>query len=310
MSLLSSLTDAAVEFVLPTTNSVNSQGALPEYTVIISCPNLGITLAAVMPDTFDLSTSANYGTPFSDLLDKIPGSDIAKKSASSFGYSLTTKILSAKVWQGTSSTEFSLKLIFQAETDEIAEVIEPVIKLHLLTTPRTDSEFGLLRAPGPRFNAATSLEGVLSSLGSAAGSAVDAVTGAFKSAFSDRGTLTNAVQSGVSSFMSGASNAASSMSAGLAQGVTNQISLQIGKFLLFDSVIIKDVNVSHILQPVGKDYGYSSGNMQRAEVTVTFETFFNLTSDDIGKIWINPDARQLAMELVERVRINDTLRNS
>jgi hypothetical protein len=261
-----------------------------------------------MPDKFTLATSANYATPFADLLDKIPGSDVAKKAASSFGYSMTTKILSAKVWQGTSETSFSLDLIFQAETDEITEVLEPIIKLHLLTTPRSDSEFGILRAPGPRFNAADSLSGLIDNIGAAAGSSLDAVTGAVKSVWDNKGSLTNAIKSGVDSFVSNASNAASSMSSGLAKGVTNQISLQIGKFMLFESVIIKDVSVSYDLQPVGTDYKVSTGNMQRAQVQVQFETFFNLTADDIAKIWINPDARQLAMELVDRVKMYDTLR--
>lgn len=308
MSLLQSLTSAAVDFIMPQSNAVNAQGALPEYTVIISCPQLGITLDAIMPSNFTLSTKANYATPFADILDKVPGSDIAKKASSSFGYSMTTKILSAKVWQGTSETSFSLELIFQAESDEVREVLEPIIKLHLLTTPRSDSEFGILRAPGPRFNAADSLGGVLDNVGNAAGSAIDAVTGAVKSAWNNRGSLTNSIKSGVDSFISNASNTASSLSSGLASGVTNQISLQIGKFLLFDSVIITDVQVTHDLQPVGKEYKVSSGNMQRAAVTVSFETFFNLTADDIGKIWINPEARQLAMELAARVNTLDTLR--
>ena len=308
MGLLDGLVSKAVDFIMPKSTSVSSIGSLPEYTITIACPGLGITVDAMMPESFQLSTSAQYAAPFADMLDKVKGADAVKKTGSAFGYSLTTKILSAKVWQGASETSFTLNLIFQAEKDEIKEVIEPITKLHLLTVPRTDFEGGLLKAPGPHLKASVLPDVISSALGgvyNVGSSAFGAVTDAVKSWSGGSSTFTDIASAGANKFVGSLKDSITGLSNSIGSNVVNQVSLQIGRFLLFDSVIIRDVTVSHILQPVGKGYGVSSGNMQRASVDVQFETFFNLTADDIGKIWINPEARARAMALATQVKLLD-----
>lgn len=308
MGLLDGLVSKAVDFVMPKSTSVSSVGSLPEYTITIACPGLGITVDAMMPESFQLSTSAQYQSVFTDLLDKVPGSDTVKKAGSAFGYSLTTKILSAKVWQGASDTTFTLDLIFQAERDEIKEVIEPITKLHLLTVPRTDFDGGLLKAPGPHLKASAlndTMGSVFDSIGSVGGAALGGATDVAKNWWNGSSNLKDIASAGASKFIGTLKDSITGLSNSIGSNIVNQVSLQIGRFLLFDSVIIRDVSVTYALQPVGKGYGVSSGNMQRAAVSVQFETFFNLTADDIGKIWINPEARAMAMALVAEVKIRD-----
>lgn len=273
---------------------------LPEYMCTIKCADLGITVQAALPPEFDWALGAEYDTPYreaiSGLIDKAgdTASTLARGVAQSRGLSLVTQALTAKVWAGSSTGDIVLPLVFQAETDEISEVIKPVLALSSLVSPRSDVNGGLLRAPGPRMDlvkaAASVLDlGVDSLLGSTPGTMV--VAGQEQK--TDVTTTTD--QSGVFTRMSGMLDTGiSKVDESLAtlnnqamKSVTNQISIMIGNYMFFESVVIKDVSQKHYVQPVGTSYGKSTGNMQRVEVSVAFAPFVDLTINDIRRIYVS-----------------------
>jgi hypothetical protein len=54
------------------------------------------------------------------------------------------------------------------------------------------------------------------------------------------------------------------------------------------------------VQPVGAKYGYSTGNFQRAEVSITFEPFFDFTQRDLATVFLDPALRKYFETLINR----------
>lgn len=297
---------------------------LPEYTCIICCAErLRKPFVAALPPDFDWSTESQYDTPFSDFLSGMAnsisplGTGIARAS----GLAMVTQALTARVWSGSTSGAIQLPLVLQAEEDELKDVLDPLISLIGLNTADTVQGGGLLRAPGPSFDIASVARPVLqfandtaNSLNSQIGSSGGLVPGARsiggQVAGAAQAAVTNGLEAGAK-ILSGASSAmqkgqvadyalslAGSTGAGIDQAagtldslmqgaVRNRISLRLGNYMFFDNVVITNIQQKHFVQPIGKGYGKSTGNMQRVELQVTFEPFFQLTHSDIRRIFIN-----------------------
>lgn len=296
---------------------------LPEYACIISCAEQNITFVAALPPDFDWSTESKYDTPFSDFLSGIANavSPTAAGIARASGLAMVTQALTAQVWSGSTSGAITLPLVLQAETDEVKDVLDPLIKLIRLNTADTVQSGGLLRAPGPSFDISTIAKPILdtankvtnaagSTIGSSGGLLPGAKTFGGQIASAAQAGLTNAIEAGanmvtnagaalqkgqvadfavgaVGSMVSGVDRAAGSLDSIMQGSVRNRISLKIGNYMFFDNVVITGITQKHFVQPVGKGYGKSTGNMQRVELGVTFEPFFQLTHSDIRKIFIN-----------------------
>lgn len=284
---------------------------LPEYTCFITCSDIGLNFKAPLPPDFDWSIEAHYDTPMRDFVDDgiaqagLLGAGVKAASRAS-GISFVTQALTAKFWSGSATGAISLPLVLQAETDEVEDVIRPLLQLMSLSLPRlsTGKRGGLLEAPGPSFDLAkvyngfqeavsssiVSVAGVTSSLGSV-GSLVSGVSNAISSPGAAWDSLKNGVSKGAEALDSIARS-----------GVKNQISLRIGNYISLDSVVITNVQHKHILQPVGRSYGKSSGNMQRVELNVTFEPFMDLTQQDLPSIFRDPRVTEIATQMIERSR--------
>ena len=191
----------------------------------------GITVEAWLPEEVNLDISATYEPPFAQGLNgMMPGIGAAAKA---LGVNLTTQAMSAQVWQGGSDVQFSLTLVFQAETNSYTDVILPIKKLLQLTMPKDPTGGGLLEAPGPHVNidklktpigsqsspgtpdpqkpsASNSGGGGLSGIVSSAKNIGSSMASSASSAVSSVTNAAGSVVSGVSGAVSGAYNSLSS----------------------------------------------------------------------------------------------------
>lgn len=299
---------------------------MPEYTCYITCSELGIKIAAPLPPDFDWSTEARYDTPMREVADDAVAAagmvgSIGRAAMRASGLSFVTQALTAKFWSGSATGAISLPLILQAETNEINDVLLPFIQLKSLSLPRLSSgkRGGLLEAPGPSFDLARTYNAFKNSTGAnSTGSSSVAGVQSNVNLKDALGNIEGSLRSGISGLFdagkdygvqgiwdkisSGISNAAETVDSIARQGVKNRISLQIGKYIFLDSVVITNIQHKHILQMVGGDYGQSSGNVQRIEINVTFEPFMDLTQQDLPSMFLDPNVASLAQEIVNRNR--------
>lgn len=288
------------------------EGWSDDYAAQIVCNDLGIKMIAQLPDTWQFDISSEYSAPYAEgLTEGVPS--MLAPGLKAAGISLTTQVLTAQLWKGSSEINFTLPLVFQAENDPDREIMKPLLELMYLTLPR-DSQGGggMLSAPGPHFDLVdTSPEGLNSGkaedksvagnssikdsignlyekgkalagpLGDAAVSAAG-VPVAVLQAGSDGGA---SVKRAVTNVYQGLNKTISPISNMLASLVKNRISLSIGNMITFDSVVITNVQQNHKVQPSADINGLSLGLYQRCEVTVTFKTFFTPTQRDLIKMF-------------------------
>lgn len=163
-----------------------------------------------------------------------------KASIMMTGNALTSQSMTAQIWEGTQPIEITLELEFVAESDPLIEVLLPIQRLLEMTMPSRGLGGYLLEPPGPVYK--------------------DLINwAAFDKA---RNAL------GIDGIASGGGAAA------------KQIAVQIGNFILFDNVVIEQVNSTfHSLM-------HESGIPMRATVSVTFKTFFIQLKEDVKDIFL------------------------
>jgi hypothetical protein len=218
-----------------------------------------------------MDVGANYEEAFSQgLAGALGGSELLGKTMKMMGMQLTTKALTAQVWQGSTEVSFSLPLVFQVEKDEHLDLHKPLIDLYKLVLPTESGAGGLLQAPGPVVdleklktkNVDLNIKGIASSTGSLAGSI-----------FSASGT--NDVLKSANGVINAAGQGLQSLSKGFVDSIKNNIQLQIGSKCLLKSVVITSVSANTSVLPL------QSGTFQRVECTVGFKTFYVLTQEDL-----------------------------
>jgi hypothetical protein len=269
-----------------------------DYTCLIVCNDLNIVVRASMPQEFMFDTSSSYEAPFSQgMMGMLPAG--IGTAAKAVGLQLATQAMSAQIWQGSSTNQFQIPLTFQVETDINRDVLEPLMKLMFLTVAREEDEGGLLSAPGPHIDLKSLVSNIGAELGEVSSGAMDSFTRArttgetpiLDKAKDYGGRLTSALtKTDFTQFMkvsadialdikNGANATVGRGSRAISSSIKNNISLYIGRYMYFPSVVIKDVQQTHSVQPL------RDGNYSRVEVTVAFETFFQPTQRDISTMF-------------------------
>ena len=245
------------------------------YKTYVVCQERAILVEAWLPETVGMDVNASYEAPYAQGLGgiNIAGADIGQM-ARFLGLSLTTQALTAQVWQGGAFIEFTLPLIFQTENSAAVDVMGPIKELLRLTMPRDPSGGGLLEAPGPRID----LDALLENSTNAVGQAFSNLTNVSLSAMTgDAGSnLLNSVASIGKNVAKKANDTAKTLSKAIVNSVKNNISLHIGQFLYFPSVVITDVSPTYDVV-ITQDK-----NPIRATVNVAFRTFYLPTDRDIN----------------------------
>lgn len=261
----------------------------PNYQVIIQqiadpqakTPS-GISVVANLPENFAFDSSSVYETPYAQ---GIFGAG-ANAAAAFTGTRLTTQAQTARLWQGSSESELMLDLEFTADNDPDADVIQQTLNLLRLSAPTIDGNTGMLRSPGPQLvlndagRLTSDLTTSLASSVSAAGQAAKDIVGYGNTV--KQGQMRSATATTSSS---GTSSAAPEPSAaGTAdfwtRQVRNQISIRIGRYAFFNSIVVTSVQKTYI-----SNIDQRSGLPLHAKVSLRFAPLFLLTQDDIVKIF-------------------------
>lgn len=319
LSLAANTTLSRVSTALSTAVGLSARSTpqnrlLPEYALTISCPEKNIYFTAPLPPEFDWAVSAEYDTPVRDLISDTVASAgivgrVASTAARANGIQMVTQALTAKFWTGSSTGAFSIPVVLQAYSDEVIDVLQPLVSLKALSLPSLagGKRGSVLSAPGPHFDLNKAYENASNAIGtqvntkSVAGK--NTSTGSTDSMFGNLGRLFSPLTDQVSGVLRGDVNAASAVVDGayavgsaadsyLKSSVRNNVTVQIGNYIRLPSVVIKDVQSRHSVQPVAGIGGGSTGNMQRVEVTISFEPFFDLTFEDLADVFL--DARVAA----------------
>lgn len=268
----------------------------PNYLCTITCTEQNIQVVANLPDNFQTDIGANYEEAFAQAINNtgIVGKLGAKARA--LGVQLTTQALTAQVWQGATEMTFNLPLIFQAVNSEFTDVLDKLESLYRLTLPSESFSNGFLIAPGPTIdpklllkNVAAITSGDMNNAGSIAAefgtSAVAALTDLAAAAASGFSGSRSLAGSGASTSEASPTTTTKTTNVGvdtpLIHSVKNNISLQIGRYMYLESVVITSVQQTHFVNPL------ESGVMGRVEVTVGFKTFYVPTKKDIPNIFRN-----------------------
>lgn len=265
-----------------------------------------IQVTGWLPEEVTFDVSAQYEAPYAQGLNQaLP---ILGQVARALGVSLVTQAMTSQVWQGSTEINFQIPFVFQAETDAYNDVIKPIKDLLRLTMPRDPQGGGLLQSPGPRISieklketvgATLELDELVPQIG---GTNVTDTNGflngglrdllnraetAFRKAEKKATAIwtdltTNPLGTAVSLGTDFSLLAKKTTEAGaqtvnrqLVNAIENNISLYIGDFLYFPSVVITDVGQAYNILMAPDD------NPSRATVNVTFRTFYIPTDRDL-----------------------------
>lgn len=242
------------------------------YKAIVACSEQNIYVDAWLPETVGVDVAANYEAPFAQGIGSI--NEKFGALAQFIGMNLTTQAMTAQIWQGGSFINFQIPFIFQAETSAEVDVMQPIKKLLRLTMPSDPSGGGILEAPGPHFD----IRKLAEHGGEQATQALNQTIGYFTSPQAMLNTKDQIVSNPLgafSEFKGAANNVARKSSTALVNSVVNNISLSLGQFMFFPSVVVTDVSPTFdvLLSPDGKPL--------RATVNVGFRTFYIPTQNDI-----------------------------
>lgn len=261
-------------------HSTNNAKSIKElaYKTYIVASEQSIIVEAWLPETFMLDVNAKYEAPYEQGIGALGAMQGLSEMARFLGLSLTTQAMTAQVWQGGSFIDLSIPLVFQAETDAGRDVMFPIKQLLSLTMPKDPSGGGFLTAPGPRIDinklASNGLEGVTKAFTDVKDS-LGKVIGALATPIDTGKKVVNGNSGFIQGSVDTANNVARSLSSALVNSVVNNISLYVGKFLYFPSVVITDVSPTYDVI-LGPDM-----NPLRASVNVGLRTFYMPTSSDI-----------------------------
>lgn len=292
-------------------------GILPEYALCISCTDLGINFKAPLPPEFDWGTVAEYEAPFRELigssLSNLPSmlGPAVQGLARIQGAQLVTQALTAKFWAGSSSGELTFPVVLQAQNDEVEEVLKPLIDLMSLTMPRLQGgkQGSILEAPGPHLDlqkayatakAALNAVNTKSVAGqtSSTSSTSDSIFGTIKQVtnYASNINVSDVVSQSVDA-LHAVGTAADSF---IRSATRNIVSVSVGRFMVFPSMVIKGVSQRHSVQPVVDQNGNPTGNMQRCELNIVMEPFTDLTMNDMASIFQDKRAQEYVKERISR----------
>lgn len=255
-----------------------------------------ISVQAPMPDSFMYDAQSTYDAPYAKGL---TGDGMVTNILAAVGYRATMQVLTANLWTGSQESQLALELEFQTETDPLYDVRLPILNLLKLATPGVAST-GVLTSPGPSLDlsarnvaqvvvdastnvgkslaAATGGNNVVSSFLSGAGAFVGASGAKLVNMFSD---TTNA-QSKVTTL---STTSPTDMVKGSywTQKLKNNITIKIGSYMYFDSVVIQSVS-----QTFASNFDAQTGWPHHAKVAIQFKPTFMVTKDDLDRIFLNP----------------------
>jgi len=292
--------------------SRTNASASPDYKLHVSATRTDprtnragvLYVSAHLPEEFEISVSSDYDTPFAEgvLRDR----ERLKLGARLLGVGTTTQIMSLQVWQGSAPIDLNIPIHFLLDSDPETDILRPIRDLMSLSLPST---FGLL-------NGATPVEvsgGALTGLGDvmrSPGPKVRALQNVETQSATDRILLDEALGPGVAEAAQELLRAGAEgigiggifdvdtgrdrSSADIARDGFNQarnldvsslvelydnISIQIGSYMYFPSVVVTNVSMSNQIR-----LDRRSRKPIQANVTLGFRTVVTPKAEDMAAI--------------------------
>jgi hypothetical protein len=266
--------------------------------------NPAIVIEAPIPDSFAFDVGATYEQM---LPQGFTNNTIVNTAAALTGTRLAVQALTAQLWAGNTDSELSMELEFHTETDPYYDVRTPIVNLLKLTMPTIDTKSGFLGSPGPQIDfskagtifsdiANTAGSDISSVLGGAASGIENIAVGAWNAAKSAMGfgtTPTSATMTETNSQVANGQN--NSIAQALQQNpnlgtakywntmIKNKISISIGNYLYFDSVVITRVS-----QTFASNFDAQTVLPHNVRVAVSFKPLFMLAQQDLDTLFVNP----------------------
>ncbi|QDH83672.1 hypothetical protein [Achromobacter phage Motura] len=264
----------------------------PFYSVLILStnsddPKKSVNVRAPLPQSFIYDTAAQYEAPFAQGL---TGRGFLDSMLKAGNIRWVNQTLTAQIWQGTTDTVLGLELEFQATYDADAEVRQPIMSLINLTTPDTLGDNGVLTSPGPKLDLK-----VLQEL-NAQSREINAANEQPTAFGADANLKTTTASDPSKQVINGASTSvntqapADNSSFGSKEAVKkyikNQISIQVGNYAFFDSVVIESVQKTYESQ-----LDAVTGLPHYAKVAIQFKPLFMIVQKDLPNIFRPPQVR-------------------
>jgi hypothetical protein len=266
--------------------------------------NPAIVIEAPIPDSFAFDVGATYEQM---LPQGFTNNTVLNVGAALTGTRLAVQALTAQLWGGNTDSELSMELEFHTETDPYADVRTPIVNLLKLTMPSIDTQSGFLGSPGPQIDF-TKAGSIFSTAANTAGSDIGNVVGGAAAGITNLGaTLWNAIKQGTgfgttpqsgtmidsnTQVGNGSNNSVAQQlqqnpNMGTAQYwntmIKNKISISIGNYLYFDSVVITRVS-----QTFASNFDAQTGLPHNVRVAVSFKPLFMLSQQDLDTLFVNP----------------------
>lgn len=270
---LSSLANAVGlgQGLLPTSNS----GAAGKQflknnnykAVIHSQAPLNLDLHFYLEEAIVFGVTANYSQPFAQAL---TGRDSVSNFMAMFGVIPLTQFLTTELWYGSSSIEFSLNFVLNAEASGQSDVTNQIQTLLSLVMPGQTKQ-GFLTTPGPYMGRKTNvppntaqntvgsaIKGGAKQLGSAG---VTVLSGQVYKGLQQAGTAVHTFQKTVRTVY----------------GTVNKVSLSLGNFMMLPEVVVTSVN------PTVRTLFDANGQPMYASVQVGFKTYRTPVIKDLAR---------------------------
>ncbi len=300
----------------PTQYNPNYMVTISQGAVGVKSTN-PVTVCAPLPEQIMFDSTADYSAPFAE---GIFGSQMLNTVVRlAMGSKFVTQAMTAQFWQGSTESELGITIDLQAETDPISEVRGPFLALKSMVLP-SSSATGI-SSPGPTFDEAiinsilgaaqNSINNVSTAVGteatttgtgplateiqqvaSAASSAISTAKNAISklvgggqyvtSGNSTAQIVGGASPTGTASQNNGQTLAGALSASNLKAQMKNQISVKIGNFVYFDSVVI--TNVQSTLE---SQIDPASGWPWFLRTEIRFKPLFMLLQNDLQNVFLN-----------------------
>jgi hypothetical protein len=254
-----------------------------------------LTIEAPMPESFNFDVGATYEQM---LPQGLSNNKVLNIAAALNGTKLAVQAFTAQLWSGSTETDLTVEIEFHTESDPVADVRTPIVNLLKMVIPSVSSATGFLSSPGPYLDWAAAGSAVKTTIQTAIGSG-ESVLGAFGSAGSSfvsglLGTTPkpSSMTDSNTQTTDGANNATSqsvTQNPGIGSAaywkslIKNPISIWIGNYLKFDSVVITNVRQTFL-----SNFDAQTGLPHHARVMVSFKPLFMLTQGDLDSLFVNP----------------------
>lgn len=249
-----------------------------------------------LSESFSYNAGAQYDSPFQTVV----GSGLAPL-LSLGGVKVMPPVLTGQLWSGSETPELSIEVELVADSDPLLEIRDPIVNLLKLVTPRLGTGGAAMLSPGPYLDpnkvwdelrkifpimnqfapeqGSSSGEGTQAAAEQKTGTVNKQAAARNQPAANQGRTIDTGESQGDAPNDDTVSKAVASADQSIRNSLTNQISISIGQYVYFPSVVITNVECEFHNQ-----LGPNGWPMQ-ATVSISFKPMFLPTQPDLATMF-------------------------